>query len=171
MADLRDRIAAVPHHRPAASLLLAVVGCEVVGAAGSVFTTMGLETWYPGLVRPSIAPPNWVFAPVWTGLFALMGVAAWIVWRRARDPGDRPLRLAAGLFAGQFVLNLAWSAVFFGAQSLLGGLVVIGLLWLAILATAAAFYRVDRRAGVLLVPYLAWVGFAAYLNYGFWALN
>ena len=79
--------------------------------------------------------------------------------------------LALGLFAGQFVLNLAWSAVFFGARSLTGGLVVIAALWLAILATLVAFYRVDWRAGALLVPYLAWVTFAAYLNYGFWALN
>lgn len=79
--------------------------------------------------------------------------------------------LALGLFAGQFVLNLTWSAVFFGAQSILGGLVVIAALWLAILATVVAFFRVDWRAGALLVPYLAWVGFAGYLNYGFWASN
>lgn len=157
--------------RPRTTLLGSVITCEVVGASGSVFTSMGLDSWYPSLVRPAFAPPNWVFAPVWTTLFALIGVAAWLVWRRVPDVGSGATRLAVGTFVGQFVLNLAWSAVFFGGQSLLGGLVVIALLWLAIAATVVAFYRMDRRAAALLLPYLAWVSFAGYLNYAFWALN
>lgn len=171
MATATARLRRLPDRRPLLSLAVAVIACEVVGASGSVFTAMGLESWYPSLVRPELAPPNWVFGPVWTTLFALMGVAAWLVWGELSGPDRGAARLALGIFAGQFVLNLAWSAVFFGAQSLLGGLVVIAALWLAILATIVAFYRVDWRAGALLVPYLVWVSFAAYLNYGFWALN
>ena len=157
--------------RPGLTLLGAVVACEIVGASGAVFTATGLESWYGTLVRPALAPPNWVFGPVWTTLFALMGGAAWLVWGALDGPDGTAARRALLAFGGQFVLNVAWSAAFFGARSPLAGLVVIALLWLAIVATLVAFWRVDRRAGALLVPYLAWVSFAAYLNYGFWALN
>jgi tryptophan-rich sensory protein len=150
------------------SLVLAIVACELVGASGSLFTVVGLDTWYPSLVRPALAPPNWVFGPVWTVLFALLGIAVWLVWRR---PPDSQTRLALGVFAGQFVVNVAWSAVFFGLQSLLGGLLVIAVLWGAIALTMWAFSRVDRTAAALLVPYLLWVSFAAYLNYSFWVVN
>ncbi|MDZ7731508.1 MAG: TspO/MBR family protein [Natrialbaceae archaeon] len=143
---------------------------ELVGVSGSVFTAMGLESWYAGLESPALAPPNWVFGPVWTTLFALMGGAVWLVWRQARVQ-DRNVRIAVGLFAGQFVLNVAWSAAFFGARSITAGLAAIVGLWLAILATIGAFARVDRWAAVLLIPYLLWVSFAAYLNYRFLVLN
>jgi len=166
-----SRLTDLPTRRPLASLALAVLGCELVGASGSVFTAMGLGAWYGSLARPALAPSNWVFGPVWTTLFALLGVAVWLVWRRLGDVDRRTARLAVGTFVAQFVLNLAWSAVFFGARSLVGGLLVIVALWLAIVATAVAFARVDRRAAALLFPYLGWVGFAAYLNYAFWALN
>lgn len=165
------RWAALPDRRPAASLVLAVLACEVVGASGAVFTAAGLQSWYATLAKPALAPPNWVFGPVWTALFALMGVAVWLVWRRIDGPRGDAARLALGLFAAHFLVNLAWSAVFFGLQSIVGGLVVIVVLVAATLATMAAFARVDRRAAALLVPYLAWVGFATYLNYGFWRLN
>jgi benzodiazapine receptor len=114
-----------------------------------------------------------VFAPVWTTLFALMGVAVWLVWRRvdAASPAGRRSRVALGVFWLHFVVNLAWSAIFFGMQSISLGLVVIVLLWALIALTMWAFERVDRRATVLLVPYLLWVGFAAYLNYQIWVLN
>ena len=171
MATATARIRRLPERRPLSSLAAAVLACEVVGASGSVFTAMGMDGWYSSLVRPALAPPNWVFAPVWTTLFALMGVAAWLVWGELVGPDARAAKLALAVFAGQFLLNLAWSAAFFGAQSIVGGLVVIALLWFAILATIWAFSRVDWRAGALLVPYLAWVSFAAYLNYGFWVLN
>ena len=171
MTTATARLRRLPERRPLLSLAAAVLVCEVVGASGSVFTAMGTDGWYSSLARPVLAPPNWVFGPVWTTLFALMGVAAWLVWGDLSGPDAGAARLALWLFAGQFVLNLAWSAAFFGAQSIIGGLVVIALLWLAIVATVWAFYRVDWRAGALLVPYLAWVSFAAYLNYGFWVLN
>jgi tryptophan-rich sensory protein len=100
-----------------------------------------------------------------------MGVAVWLVWREVDGPQASNAKLGLWVFGGHFVVNLAWSAVFFGAQSLVGGFAVIVLLWLAILATIRAFDRVDRRAALLLVPYLAWVSFAAYLNYAIWMLN
>jgi benzodiazapine receptor len=171
----------LPRERPVLSLLVVVLACEVVGASGSVFTVTSLGSWYRTLTQPPLAPPDWVFGPVWTTLFALMGVAAWLVWREGLRYGDplagdqgglsRDARLALLAFGGQFVLNVAWSAAFFGLQSPALGLVVIALLWLAIVATIALFARVDWRAAALMVPYLLWVSFASYLNYGFWALN
>lgn len=154
--------------RPYVSVFVAILGCELVGASGSVFTAMGLGAWYDGLAKPWFNPPSWVFAPVWTLLFALLGVALWLVWRQAPT---QPVQLAVAAFAGQFILNVAWSAAFFGLQSVAGGLVVIVALWIAIGATIVAFWRVDRRAGLLLVPYLAWVSFAALLNATIWLLN
>jgi len=171
MATATARLARLPDRRPLLSLVAAVLACEVVGASGSVFTTMGLESWYPSLVRPALAPPNWVFAPVWTTLFALMGVGAWLVWGELSGPDGPAARVALAAFVGQFVLNVAWSGAFFGLQSTFIGMIVITLLWVAIVATIAAFYRVDRRAAGLLVPYLVWVTFAGYLNVGFWLLN
>ncbi|MFW5924396.1 MAG: TspO/MBR family protein [archaeon] len=165
------RLGSLPNRRPWTSLVVAVVATELVGASGAIFTSQGLESWYPALERPEFAPQNWVFAPVWTTLFLLMGVAVWLVWREASGDHSRAARFAIGVFAAHFVVNVAWSAVFFGQQSLSGGLVVIGVLWLAIVATILAFGRVDRRAGLLLVPYLLWVSFASYLNYAFWTLN
>jgi len=159
-----------PHERPRLSLLLVVLAVELVGASGSIFTAQGLQSWYGTLIRPSIAPPNWVFAPVWTTLFALMGAAVWLVWRQA-DRSPRLVRIAVAVFAVHFVVNLGWSAAFFGLESLGLGLAVIAVLWVLILATIGTFARVDRRAAALLVPYLLWVSFAALLNYRFWVLN
>ncbi|WP_135667374.1 TspO/MBR family protein [Halorhabdus rudnickae] len=159
----------LPDRRPRTSLLASVLACEFVGASGSVFTVMGLGAWYDDLAKPWFNPPSWVFGPVWTLLFALMGVALWLVWRA--DVTTRPVRIALLAFAGQFVLNIAWSAAFFGAKSPVLGLLVITALWLAIVGTIVAFDRVDRRAALLLVPYLAWVSFAAVLNASLWWLN
>ena len=174
MAALSRRVFEFPQQRPLASLVLAVLGCIVVGSAGSVFTTIGLDTWYRTLTRPPLAPPDWVFGPVWTTLFTLMGVAGWLIWRRtgvAEQPIAARARVALGVFVGHFVLNVGWSAAFFGLQSITAGLVVIVLLWGAILLTTILFVRVDWRAAALLVPYLLWVTFATYLNVGFWTLN
>jgi len=124
---------------------------------------------FRSLAKPAIYPPGWAFGVVWTLLFTLMGVAAALVWLDGR--GTRAGRVALALFAGQMVLNVAWTPAFFAAQNLLAGLVVIVALWPAVLATIVAFDRVDRRAALLLVPYLAWVTFAAVLNYQFYALN
>lgn len=159
-----------PRDRPRIALVISVVLVELLGASGAVFTAQGLDTWYGTLARPTLAPPNWVFGPVWTTLFALIGAAVWLVWRQAQSE-PRAVRVAVTVFGVHFILNLAWSAVFFGLQDIAGGLAVIVLLLFLIIATMWAFDRIDRRAAVLLVPYLLWVTFAAYLNYRFWVLN
>jgi len=170
MSTLGARLSSLPRARPLVALAVAVLAVEVVGASGAVFTAQGLTDWYATLQRPALAPPNWVFGPVWTTLFALMGGALWLVWRRAEEL-PRAVRLAAAVFAVHFVFNLGWSAVFFGLQRIGLGLATIAVLWVLILATMWAFGRVDRRAAALLVPYLLWVSFAAVLNYRFWVLN
>jgi benzodiazapine receptor len=132
-----------------------------VGALGSIPTAMAIPTWYRSLQKPDWNPPDAVFAPVWTTLYALMGIALVLVRRQGSGSAtDR----AQAIFGMQLALNLAWSFVFFGARDLRGALVVIGLLWVAILATVAQFWRVRRSAALLLVPYLAWVSFASILN-------
>jgi tryptophan-rich sensory protein len=170
MSHSRSGLAGLPRERPVVTLLLVVVLVELVGASGSVFTAQGLVEWYSTLERPALAPPNWVFAPVWTTLFALIGGAVWLIWRRA-ETRPRRVKTALAVFAVHFAVNLAWSAVFFGQQAIASGLAVILLLLALILATMTVFARVDRRAALLLVPYLVWVSFATYLNYQFWVLN
>jgi tryptophan-rich sensory protein len=170
MPSIRAKIRQLARTRPLFALALAVLTVEVVGASGAIFTAQGLGEWYGTLQRPPLAPPNWVFGPVWTILFGLIGVALWLVWRQA---GESPVavRVAVGVFTLHFAFNLGWSAVFFGLQEIGLGLVVILALWLLIVATMWTFNRVDRRAALLLVPYLVWVSFATYLNYLFLVLN
>ena len=147
---------------------LAVVVCNAVGAAPALVTATGSGSWYDALAQPALAPPNWVFGPVWTALFTLLGVAVYLV---LRDGAGRQRTVAFGLFVAQYVLNVAWTLVFFGGENIAGGLAVIAALWALIVATLAAFSRVRPAASYLLAPYLAWVSFAAYLNYAFWTLN
>jgi benzodiazapine receptor len=170
MATVRARLGGLARARPLLALVVAVLAVELVGVSGAIFTAQGLAEWYGTLQRPALAPPNWVFGPVWTTIFALKGTALWLVWRQAASV-PREVRIAVGVFAAQFVLNLAWSAAFFGAQNITVGLAVILGLWVLIVATILAFDRVDRRAALVLVPYLVWVSFATYLNYRFWVLN
>jgi benzodiazapine receptor len=138
----------------------------LVGASASVFTEPNIPSWYAGLIRPSFAPPNWVFAPVWTALYILMAVAAWRAWRITGLKS--PALIAYGL---QLFLNFCWSAIFFSLHQLGAALLEIGTLWLAVLVTTILFARADKLSGLMLLPYLAWVGFAAALNYAFWTLN
>lgn len=142
---------------------------QVAGGIGAVFTTSEIGGWYATLARPELAPPNWVFGPVWTTLYFLMGVAAFLVWRKGW--GERGVKIALGVFLGQLVLNTLWSIIFFGLHSLGGAFVEIVFLWGAILATIITFARVSKLAAWLLVPYILWVSFAAYLNASFWAIN
>lgn len=164
-----DALGSLPERRPVTALVVAVLGCELVGSLGSLAAGDGVAVWYPTLTKPPFTPPAWVFAPVWVTIFALVGVAAWLVWRAG--VADRRVRVALALFAGHWVLNVGWSGAFFGLRSPAAGLAVIVALWLVIVALVGAFARVDRRAAVLLVPYLAWVGFATLLNFELWRLN
>lgn len=140
--------------------------CLVVGAIAGMFTAGAVTTWYPTLVKPPFNPPNWAFAPVWTALYIMMAVAAWRVWRKGAQ-----LRGALGLFFIQLALNFLWSFLFFGAHALGLALAEIALLWLAIGATTIIFLKIDRPAGLLFVPYWAWVSFATLLNASIWWLN
>ena len=121
--------------------------------------------WYAALAKPSWNPPAWIFGPAWTSLYTLMAIAAWLVWKR--DGWRRPL----ALYFVQLLLNAMWTPLFFGAHQLGWALVEIVALWLAILLTLLNFHRVNRTAGWLLAPYLAWVAFATALNFTLWRLN
>lgn len=147
-------------------VLAAVVLVNLVGSAPAALGGPG-SAWFRSLVKPAIYPPSWVFGVVWPLLFTLLGVGLYLVWR-ADDPGRR---LALGLFVGQMAFNVAWTPVFFRAQNLALALGVIGALLVLATPTAVAFWRVDRRAGLLVGPYLLWVAFAAVLSYRFLAVN
>jgi tryptophan-rich sensory protein len=150
---------------------LALITCLAIvfaaAAVGGLFTGTSVSTWYRTLAKPSFTPPDWVFGPVWSTLYAMMGVAAWLVWRQSR-PG---VRLALALFAVQLALNVAWSALFFGLRLPGAAFAEVLVLWLAIAATLLAFLRISSVAALLLVPYLAWVSYAAALTFSIWRLN
>lgn len=144
----------------------AVLICMAAGIIGSAFTSPAIPNWYASLVKPEFTPPSWVFGPVWTTLYFLMGVSLYLIWKRKDEA-----KPALAVFSFQLVLNALWSFLFFGLQSPLYGLICIVLLWLAIVATVLLFYRISKTAAYLLVPYLLWVSFAAFLNYSIWTLN
>ncbi|MFA6489583.1 MAG: TspO/MBR family protein [Candidatus Micrarchaeia archaeon] len=141
----------------------------LAGAIGSLFTFSAIPAWYFTLVKPSFAPPNWLFGSVWTTLYVLIGISAYLVWQKGYQ--KKPIRFALGIFIIQLILNALWSILFFGLRSPLYGLVEIIFLWLAIAYCIKLFWKIDRRAAYLLIPYIAWVSFASLLTYAIWALN
>lgn len=143
--------------------------CQCAGLIGSVFTRSGIRTWYVALEKPVLNPPSWVFGPVWTILYALMGVAAFLVWRYGWE--KKEVKQGMAIFGVQLILNAVWSILFFGAQNPLAALVNIILLLCAIVLTMAFFFRVSKPATYLLIPYLLWVSFATYLNWSIYRLN
>lgn len=155
--------------RDIVALALFVGVALLAGWLGSMATTPSIPTWYAGLEKPSFNPPNSIFPIVWTILYVMMAVAAWLVWRAPASPPQR--RAALVLYFVQLVVNVAWSFAFFGAQSPLAGLVVIAVLLVAIVATILAFRRISGLAALLLLPYLAWVCFATVLNAAIFSLN
>jgi benzodiazapine receptor len=150
-------------------LVVSILACQCAGLIGSIFTMPAIPTWYESLAKPSFTPPSWLFAPAWVTLYILMGVAAFLIWRKGLD--IRNVKTALIIFLVQLVLNALWSAVFFGAKSLIGGAVVIVLLWIAILFTILRFFKISAAAGGLLIPYILWVSFASALNISILALN
>jgi tryptophan-rich sensory protein len=150
-----------------AAVFIAV--CEAAGIVGAIFTTPNVGTWFANLNKPEIAPPNWLFAPVWTILFALMGVAAWLVWKKRTRDGHAQEALM--LFFVQLFLNVMWSVLFFGNQMIGGALAEIVVLWLAIFLTISKFKSISMLAAYLLLPYVLWVSFAGYLNFLLYTLN
>ena len=156
----------IPAGTPRAWLtLVGLVGlCLLTGAVGGLITAPAMRTWYAALQRPPGTPPDWVFAPVWTALYVMMGIAAWLIWRRGR-------REALQVWGWQLLVNAIWPPLFFAVRSPGMALIVIAALLLLVTLTAYMFARIDTRAGVLMMPYVGWVAFATYLNAGFWWLN
>jgi benzodiazapine receptor len=150
-------------------LITSIVICQLAGVIGSIFTRPAIPTWYETLEKPSFTPPNGVFSPVWIILFVLMGIAAFLVWNKGLS--DEKVKIALGVFGVQLILNVLWSVMFFGLRSPLAGLIEISILWIAILLTILYFFKVSNMAGILLIPYVLWVSFAAVLNFSIWRLN
>ena len=149
-------------------LIVFLLVCFAIAALASIATRPEIPTWYAGLLKPSWTPPAWLFGPVWTALYAAMAVAGWVVWHRA---GWRGGRLALTLFALQLVLNGAWSFIFFKFHSVGWAFAEIVALWVAIAATIVTFAGVSQLSSLLLIPYLAWVTYAAALNLAIWRMN
>jgi translocator protein len=151
------------------TLLFFIVGSIFAGSIGTIATTPAIPIWYAGLIKPSFNPPNWIFGPVWTLLFTLMGIAAYVVWSQGKI--KQHVKIALGVFVFQFLLNILWSFAFFGANSPLSGLLVIIPLWISIIVTIILFYRIQKISGYLLIPYILWVSFAMILNASIYSLN
>ena len=144
--------------------------CLLVGYFSGMVTRDSITTWYPTLVKPSFNPPNWVFAPVWTILYIMIGVAGGMVWNRLeQDPEN--VKKAFTFFIIQLALNAAWSVIFFYFHNPFLALIEVILFWLLIFETHIQFKKIDKTAGLLFIPYLAWVSFATVLNASIWWLN
>ena len=151
-------------------ILAVVVTCLVIGYFSGMVTRSSVTTWFPTLIKPSFNPPSWVFAPVWSILFVMMGVAAGLVWDRIEAEREA-VKKALIFFAIQLGLNALWSYLFFGLRNpMLAGLEII-VLWLMIFETYIQFVKINKIAGYLLLPYLAWVSFASVLHGSIWWLN
>lgn len=150
-------------------LVVSVMFCLAAGWTGSIFTRHAVISWYPQLVKPFFNPPSWVFAPVWTVLYILMGVALFLILKKGFSVFG--VKTAVVIFLFQLVLNVLWSLIFFGFHSILGGLGVITLLWLSIVLTIYMFTPLSKISACLLAPYLIWVSFAWFLNLSLWFLN
>jgi benzodiazapine receptor len=150
-------------------LVISLLASFAAGGIGSLFTFKSIPTWYAHLKKPRYTPPNRVFGPVWTVLYILMGMSVFLVWQSGITTSDAII--AFTLFWIQLAFNAFWSVIFFGMKSKGGGVAVIILLWLLILATIITSFRVSTLAGALLIPYIIWVSIATYLNIGVWLLN
>ena len=150
-------------------LIGSIAACHGAGGIGSIFTTTKIATWYVDLEKPAFTPPNEVFLPVWLTLYTLMGIAIYLVWRKGLGVTD--VKTAFILFWIQLGLNAIWSVVFFGFESILGGVIIIISLWVLVLITMIKFFKISRVAGGLLVPYLIWLSIASSLNTWIWVLN
>jgi benzodiazapine receptor len=150
-------------------LVIAIAIPVLIGGISGFFTVSGVESWYQTIQKPSWNPPNWIFGPVWTTLYVMMGIALWLVWK---EDTSRELKMIAFiLFGVQLILNFLWSFIFFKLEQPGFAFLEILFMWVAILATIFAFAQVNKAAAWLLVPYISWVSFAAILNFTIWRLN
>ena len=150
-------------------ILISVVVCLLAGGVGSVITQTSVNTWYATLNKPVFNPPNWLFGPVWTVLFILMGISAGIVWNKGFY--HKWVKTALYHFEFQLLLNVAWSLVFFGLRNVFAALLIVVSLFILLLFTYKRFKVVNVKAAYLLVPYILWVVFASILNFSIWQLN
>ncbi len=150
-------------------LVTSLTICLFAGFIGSIFTAPSISTWYATLIKPSFNPPDWIFAPVWTTLFVLMGISLYLVWNKGLQ--DKKVKTHLLIFGLQLALNVLWSFLFFGLHSPFYAFLEIIILWAAIVLTILNFSKVSRTAGLLLIPYICWVSFAAILNFSIWRLN
>ena len=149
--------------------LVAILICQAAGLIGTIFTFNSISTWYVTLNKPFFNPPNWIFGPVWTILYTMMGISLFLVWRERENNSD--VHVALRWFFGQLILNTLWTIVFFGQKNLWLAFGVILVMWFSIFKSIVKFMPISRAAGWLLVPYLAWVSFAMLLNVSVAFLN
>jgi benzodiazapine receptor len=152
-------------------LVLSIMICQAAGYIGSFFTNMSISTWYQTLEKPPYTPPGWLIGIIWAVLFTLMGISLFFVWRKDLRLATPSIRKAITIFVAQLLVNVLWSAAFFGLRSPIAGLTAIAALWILVLVTIIMFWRISRDAALLLVPYILWVSAAAFLNYSLWILN
>ncbi len=150
-------------------LVISVVLCELAGIATTPITITAINSWYKALNKPSFSPPNWVFGPVWTILYLLMGISAFLIWEKGLK--KKGVKQALIYFLIQLVCNFIWSLLFFGFYSPLAAFIDIVILWIAIFLTIKKFHPISKAASYLLIPYLLWVSFAAILNLSIVMLN
>ena len=150
-------------------LIVSIVICQLAGITGIFFTGNSMLAWYSGLNKPSFNPPNWVFGSVWIVLYLLMGISLFMVWKEGLK--NKEIKSAFIIFIVSLIFNAAWPVIFFGGQSVIGGLIVDIVLWLLMLITILKFIKISRTAGILLLPYLLWVSFATVLNFFIYKLN
>ena len=151
-------------------IAIVVVICLLVGYVSGMVTRASITTWYPTLIKPSFNPPNWIFAPVWTSLYVMMGVAAGLIWNQITTQ-IATVTKALQFFIIQLVLNALWSYLFFGLHNLMLATIEVVLLWLMIFETYSQFAKINKTASYLMLPYLAWVSFASVLTASIWWLN
>jgi benzodiazapine receptor len=150
-------------------LIFSIALCQGAGLLGSAFTAPAITSWYALLNKPSFAPPNSLFAPVWVVLYTLMGISLYLVWQKGVEKGQ--VKDAMILFGIHLLVNASWSIIFFGLKNVTWALLEISFLLGVIIAVITKFYKINKTAGLLLVPYLLWVAFATVLNYSIWLLN
>ena len=149
-------------------LVVSILVCFSAGAIGGLATTSSVNGWYAEINKPTWNPPGWIFGPVWSALYLMMGVSAWLVWK---DSSTGNSKTALGFFAFHLLLNVLWSIVFFGMRQPGWAVWEIFVLWFSIIITMVLFFRHSKLAAGLLVPYWLWVSFATFLNYTIWTLN
>lgn len=140
--------------------------CQAAGVIGSIFTIGAVQGWYAGINKPSFTPPDFVFGPVWISLYIMMGISFYLVWT-----STKPHKLATYLFLFQLALNSLWSVIFFGLNSPFYAFIELFVLLIVVIMTTFAFWKIDKKAALLLAPYLAWSSFALVLNYAIWQMN